>query len=79
MTLTDEQCDEFRRLPCSFRDMIRSAYAAGQREMRERAAAQADVFDYLDNSDSSHAADRIGKRIRALPLADATSEPPQSP
>lgn len=27
--LTDEQCDEFRRLPCSFRDMVRQIYMAG--------------------------------------------------
>lgn len=27
--LTDEQCDEFRRLPCSFNDMVREIYRAG--------------------------------------------------
>ena len=28
--LTNEQCDEFRRLPCSFNDMVRAIYVAGQ-------------------------------------------------
>lgn len=28
--LTDDQCDEFRRLPLSFRDMVRAIYAAGR-------------------------------------------------
>jgi hypothetical protein len=63
-TLTDEQCDEFRRMPCSFNDMIRAAYRAGQdetayragqSEMRERAA---EVCAAMGNADS----------IRALPL-----------
>ena len=30
--LTDEQCDEFRRLPLSFNDMVRAIYTAGQKE-----------------------------------------------
>jgi hypothetical protein len=34
MTLTDEQCDEFRRLPCPFNDMVRAIYRAGQRDTR---------------------------------------------
>ena len=28
-TLTDEQCEEFRRLPGSFNDMVRAIYEAG--------------------------------------------------
>jgi len=28
--LTDEQCDEFRRLPVSFNDMVRAIYNAGR-------------------------------------------------
>ena len=28
--LTDEQCNEFRAMRCSFADMIRAAYAAGR-------------------------------------------------
>jgi hypothetical protein len=27
--LTDEQCNEFRRMPCSFNDMVRAIYNAG--------------------------------------------------
>jgi hypothetical protein len=27
--LTDDQCDEFRRLPLSFNDMVRAIYVAG--------------------------------------------------
>ena len=27
--LTDDQCDEFRRLPCSFNDMVRAIYESG--------------------------------------------------
>lgn len=27
--LTDEQCDEFRRMPCDLRDMIRAVYKVG--------------------------------------------------
>ena len=37
--LTDHQCDEFRRLPLSFRDMVRAIYAAGQAAQPEPAAA----------------------------------------
>jgi len=28
-SLTDEMCDKFRRMPCSFNDMIRHAYKSG--------------------------------------------------
>jgi hypothetical protein len=28
--LTDEQCNEFRRLPMSFNDMVRAIYEAGR-------------------------------------------------
>ena len=63
--LTDEQCDEFRRLPLSFNDMVRAIYTAGQKEgakaERERRGKvmrddfipefikTADVFDQLDS------------------------------
>ncbi len=30
--LSDEQCDEFRRLPVIFNDMVRAIYKAGWRE-----------------------------------------------
>lgn len=35
--LTDEQCDQFRRLPCSFNDMVRAIYLAGYRDAAKRA------------------------------------------
>lgn len=34
--LTDEQCEKFRRLPCSFNDMVRRIYEAGREAERER-------------------------------------------
>lgn len=33
--LTDEQCDEFRRLPGSFNDMVRAIYQAGMGARQE--------------------------------------------
>jgi hypothetical protein len=38
--LTNEQCDEFRRLPLSFNDMVRAIYEAGR---ASKAAEYADV------------------------------------
>jgi len=38
--LTDEQCNEFRRLPMSFNDMVRAIYEAGR---ASKAAEYADV------------------------------------
>lgn len=31
IALTDDQCDEFRRLPLSFNDMVRAIYEAGRK------------------------------------------------
>ena len=39
MKLTDEQCDEFRRLPCSFNDMVRAIYSDGYKAGMIRAVA----------------------------------------
>ena len=33
--LTDSQCDEFRRLPMSFNDMVRAIYKAGQEALEQ--------------------------------------------
>ena len=58
MMLTDEQCDEFRRLPLSFNDMVRAIYSAGQKDMRERAAnrclveAKSDELCYQNSGNS---------------------------
>lgn len=30
--LTDDECDEFRRLPVNFNDMVRAAYNAGYKD-----------------------------------------------
>lgn len=38
--LTDEQCDEFRRLPCSFNNMVRAIYIAGRGSAMEPIPAQ---------------------------------------
>ena len=51
MRLTDKQCDEFRRLPCSFNDMVRAIHEAGRGEAERLAAevaaltAQSNVLD----------------------------------
>lgn len=39
LTLTDEQCDAFRRLPMPFNDMVRAIHAAGAEHRTEPAAA----------------------------------------
>jgi len=31
--LTDDQCNEFRRLPLSFNDMVRAIYDAGRQQV----------------------------------------------
>jgi hypothetical protein len=45
--LTDAMCNEFRRMSCSFNDMIRHAYNAGADSLRaevERLTAEVDKF-----------------------------------
>lgn len=37
--LTDEQCNEFRGLPCSFNDMVRAIHADGYAQALKDAAA----------------------------------------
>ena len=44
--LTDEQCDEFRRLPGTFNDMVRAIYEAGR---ASKAAEYADVPPAIDD------------------------------
>lgn len=39
--LTDEQCDEFRRLPVSFNDMVRAIHKAGHAAGRKAALLRA--------------------------------------
>ena len=36
--LTHLQCDEFRRLPCSFDNMLRAVHKAGRASMKAEAA-----------------------------------------
>lgn len=38
LKLTDDECNAFRRLPCSFNDMVRAIYAAGALAEREACA-----------------------------------------
>ena len=40
LTLTDEQCDAFRRLPMPFNDMVRAIYAAGAEHRTEPKVAR---------------------------------------
>lgn len=40
--LTDEQCNEFRRLPKSFNDMVRAIHDSGQKNALEDAANKFD-------------------------------------
>ena len=44
--LTDEQCNEFRRLPMSFNDMVRAIYEAGR---ASKAAEYADAPPAIDD------------------------------
>lgn len=54
MALTDEQCDEFRRLRCSFRDMVRAIYVAGQKKAEaELAAKDAQIARLTDNEEAT--------------------------
>lgn len=49
--LTDDQCEQFRRMPCSFNDMVRAIFGAGAAAgyvNALRAAQQAKVPAYLD-------------------------------
>lgn len=50
MNLTDKQCDEFRRMPGSFNDMVRAIYAAGRKAGLEEALSalpQSGVGHYI--------------------------------
>lgn len=49
--LSDEQCDEFRRLPTSFNAMIRTVYIAGIRREREACAKVCDNSIAYDEYD----------------------------
>ena len=42
--LTDDQCDEFRRLPVSFNDMVRAIYCAGSLSVTKNIDNIADVY-----------------------------------
>lgn len=50
MMLTDEQCNEFRRLPLSFNDMVRAIHGAGRQQAFEDAALMLDgttAFNFI--------------------------------
>ena len=44
MSLTDEQCDEFRRLQMPFNDMVRAIYEAGEDAMDDEIAPQVEFL-----------------------------------
>jgi hypothetical protein len=68
-TLTDEQCDEFRRMPCSFNDMIRAAYRAGQESMRDKLDQQ-----WNAGFDAGKAAGAKAMRERAAKVCDIRAD-----
>lgn len=64
MSLTDEQCDSFRRHPGSFNDIIRAVYAAGANSQGKYTEADMIAFanfaiidraDYLGNDANKEA------------------------
>jgi len=68
MSLTDEMCDEFRRKPCSFNDMIRHAYNAGADFQRAELAKTAKLRPMKD-------APRDGTEILAYHLQGKNFHP----
>ena len=64
MMLTGTQCDEFRRMPGSFYDMVRAIYAAGQESMRAKLDEQ-----WNDGFDKGKAAGRKAGLEEALGTA----------
>jgi hypothetical protein len=56
MKLTDEQCNEFRRLPLGFNDMVRAIYNAGADNAYERAAqaCESEAMPFEDTGSEDH-------------------------
>ena len=46
-TLTDEQCEEFRRLPESFNDMVRAIYEAGMATNQAKLGIAVEALEYI--------------------------------
>ena len=46
-TLTDEQCEKFRRLPGSFNDMVRAIYEAGIAANQAKLDIAVDALEYI--------------------------------
>lgn len=63
--LTDEQCNEFRRLPGSFNDMVRAIHEAGRQQMKEEAARVVESI-YSNNESEDAMQVKIVAAIRAL-------------
>jgi hypothetical protein len=59
--LTDEQCNEFRRLDCNFNNMVRAIYNAGRNAEQERCAGI--VFGQCG---SDNVAERTAKAMREV-------------
>ncbi len=63
--LTDEQCDEFRRLPLSFNDMVRAIYEAGMENAARVCALEAVMFDIQGaHATATHCAEQIRKAAK---------------
>ena len=67
LMLTDDQCDEFLRLPLSFKDMVRAIYQAGRTDALEEAAKACDLIEgaYWDGP-GAMAASECADRIRRM-------------
>jgi hypothetical protein len=64
--LTDEQCDDFRRLPGSFNDMVRAIYRAG-RESTATPPADAALIGKLRHQLAQVTEECAALRARAVP------------
>ena len=72
--LTDEQCNEFRRLPMSFNDMVRAIYEAGR---ASKAAEYAHIRREARNAALEEAA-KICKREEELMASAGMKHPEDS-
>ena len=61
--LTDEQCNEFRRLPMSFNDMVRAIYEAGR---ASKAAEYAYIRREARNAALEEAAQLCHERMMSM-------------
>ena len=60
--LTDEQCNEFRRLPMSFNDMVRAIYEAGR-------ASKAAEYAYIRREATNAALEKAAQLCHELMMS----------